>query len=269
MAEISILPEQTVSGFVALSGENEGLFSAFLPLISLVSGETYKVYWNGTIHECVADTVYYLSSDVIWIGNLSLLGLGDDTEEEFLIGVTDYPDAAVYTTRTESSHTMAIYYETSDIIPKQELTFTLDESNGIYYLAGNSLFNMLALTVGEEYHVLWGEDVYNCTADNFVYNEIPCVGIGNAATAGGTDTGEPFAIVRFIMEGTDVHNHCMIAALDGSAAKVVRVYEADDVSVVLKDRNGNDVVYKGVKTVVLSDANGNEVYLTLKKENDS
>ena len=109
-----------------------------------------------------------------------------------------------------------------DIIPEQEITFTLEDSVPTFY--GNSLFNMLALTVGEEYHVLWGGEEFVCTAFETTFTNIPCVAIGNAVMSGGEDTGEPFAMGRLVMEGTDAHNHCIIASLDGSMTKTVRVY---------------------------------------------
>ena len=135
----------------------------------------------------------------------------------------------------------------TDIIPEQELTFTLDESLGFYLLSGYSLFNVLALTVGETYHIRWGEETYVCTAYEGTYNGTPLVGIGNVAFIDGEDTGEPFAVGYFVADGTDLHNWCTIAAFDNSTSKNVCVYQTEE-GYKLKESYLPDSLYTEIDT---------------------
>ena len=67
-------------------------------------GETYKVSWDGTTYErtCVNLDEY------LYIGNLSIPGVGSDTGEPFLIYVANGKGIEIYTLNTSASHTISI-----------------------------------------------------------------------------------------------------------------------------------------------------------------
>ena len=83
-------------------GQLESTFSATV-------GETYKVSWDGTTYECAC--VDYSGTTVI--GNLSIIGVGSDTGEPFLMFVNNGL-FAIGTADTASSHTFSI----SGMLPK-------------------------------------------------------------------------------------------------------------------------------------------------------
>lgn len=70
---------------------------------STTVGETYKVSWDGTTYECAC--VDYSGTTVI--GNLSIIGVGSDTGEPFLMFVNNGL-LAIGTADTASSHTIFI-----------------------------------------------------------------------------------------------------------------------------------------------------------------
>lgn len=114
-----------------------------------------------------------------------------------------------------------------DIIPEQELTFVYDESNGVYTLGGHNLFNITSIALGKEYKVVWGSDEYSCTAVEGIFlGQYPMIGIGNPIAIGGENNNMPFAIGYItIPDDGDSQYSCIIASLDGSASKRVRVYQ--------------------------------------------
>ena len=88
------------------------------------TGGTYYVVWDGTVYPCVAANLDTGPEKIIYIGNIGILGMGEDTGEPFLFGdiytVVDDSGGAVlsasggYTnspdlTLTEVSHTVRIY----------------------------------------------------------------------------------------------------------------------------------------------------------------
>lgn len=67
--------------------------------------ETYKVSWDGAAYECVCKTV----SGYNMIGNLSIMGVGEDTGEPFAISpLADDSGIEIYTSDTSASHTFSI-----------------------------------------------------------------------------------------------------------------------------------------------------------------
>ena len=70
-------------------------------------GQTYKVSWDGTIYECVCEEY----NDRPLIGNQSIMGIGPDTGEPFIIfnesGLKETGWGSI-TTDTSSSHTISI-----------------------------------------------------------------------------------------------------------------------------------------------------------------
>ena len=81
----------------------EGAYVAFLTeALEIAEGQTYAVNWDGTEYECVC-FVFNLSPT---IGNMSILGLGDDTGEPFLYSSADR--AFFVTSDTSAAHTISV-----------------------------------------------------------------------------------------------------------------------------------------------------------------
>ena len=96
----TVLVEESTVAFT----ENNGLYVADFPsTFEATVGETYKVYWDGTAYECVCAS----SHSTLSIGNLSIVGVGSDTGEPFLMGVENGNRIQIVTTNS-SSHTFSI-----------------------------------------------------------------------------------------------------------------------------------------------------------------
>ena len=202
--------------------EHRGLYAAeFETTFVATVGETYKVYWDGTVYECACINF----SDVTVIGNLSIVGEGADSGEPFVMAGFDGGAAVIYAAGTSASHTFSIsgtvisvvkinpkyldqsdwdqndetassyiknrpfytgYTEEETLI--EECTVRFVENSGTY---SGSLRSTFPPIVGETYKVSWDGTVY----------ESVCIGpserkfIGNLSIMGaGPDTGEPFII---------------------------------------------------------------------------
>ena len=98
--ETVVVEESTV----AFEDNGEGFYvaifeSTFVPTV----GETYKVTWDGTVYESVCAEF----SKTYLIGNLSLMGVGSDTGEPFLM-LIENGQFTIGTTDTSASHTISI-----------------------------------------------------------------------------------------------------------------------------------------------------------------
>ena len=67
-------------------------------------GETYKVSWDGSDYECTCVD----SNGNSAIGNLSVVGVGSDTGEPFLMAISNDGGTEIYTADTSASHTISI-----------------------------------------------------------------------------------------------------------------------------------------------------------------
>ena len=98
-----VLVEESTATFT----ENNGLYMADFPsTFKATVGEIYKVSWDGTVYECIGVAVS--ESSALFIGNLSIIGMGSDTGEPFSIGVFNGEGIRIATTDTSASHTFSI-----------------------------------------------------------------------------------------------------------------------------------------------------------------
>ena len=97
----TVLVEESVVTFTDEGGLYQG---QFLTTFEATVGETYKVYWDGTVYECSCVDF----NNILAIGNLSIIGAGSDTGEPFFIGVYNGEEIRIATTDTSSSHTFSI-----------------------------------------------------------------------------------------------------------------------------------------------------------------
>ncbi len=80
-------------------------YGAISTTIELAAGETYEVSWDGAVYECVCIT----ANGYPIIGNLSIIGVGADTGEPFVITpLADDRGTEIYTLDTSASHAISI-----------------------------------------------------------------------------------------------------------------------------------------------------------------
>lgn len=104
--ETVFVEESTVS-FAYANGVYMGQTeSTFVPTV----GETCKVSWDGTTYESTCVNFNNLQA----IGNLSIMGIGPDTGEPFLIAVGNGMGIRIATADTSASHTFSI---SSTVVP--------------------------------------------------------------------------------------------------------------------------------------------------------
>lgn len=110
--ETVFVEESTVS-FADGGGLYMGrLESTFSPTV----GETYKVSWDGTAYESTCANFNNLQV----IGNLSIMGIGSDTGEPFLIAVGNGMGIRIATADTSASHTFSIRYAVLQVVQIDE-----------------------------------------------------------------------------------------------------------------------------------------------------
>ena len=103
----TVLVEESTVSFAPVDAVYMGQpESTFVPTV----GETYKVSWDGTAYENTC--VNFNNLQVI--GNLSIMGIGSDTGEPFLIAVGNGNGIRIATADTSSSHTISI----SGVVPE-------------------------------------------------------------------------------------------------------------------------------------------------------
>lgn len=108
----TVLLEKTTPEFANTDVEN--LYGVSIPIdFSVERGQTYKVFWDGTVYECVCINF----SESLYLGNMHIItaagiGIGfPDTGEPFLMSFQNQGDSIalfVYTQDTSATHTISI-----------------------------------------------------------------------------------------------------------------------------------------------------------------
>ena len=102
---------------LAFASDGEGLYAAPLTnALEIVEGQTYTVNWDGTEYECVC----FVFNSVHIIGNLSIIGAGDDTGEPFVYANTPNMGGGFNTLDTSASHTISIKTTKEIVTPMTE-----------------------------------------------------------------------------------------------------------------------------------------------------
>ena len=111
---------------------SNGLYTAPITnAFEIVVGQTYTVKWDGTEYECVGIVFNSIPS----LGNLSIVGVGDDTGEPFLYASHEKSFA---TLDTSASHTISVKTTGEIVIPMAEefipatALITYDSSTGTF-----------------------------------------------------------------------------------------------------------------------------------------
>ena len=109
-AQTTTLMEEQEVAFASAGGA--GRYGALLTeALDIVEGQTYTVNWDGTEYECVC----YTFSSMLVLGNLSIMGTGDNTGEPFIYG-----DKSFGTLDTAASHTISVKTTAEVITPIAE-----------------------------------------------------------------------------------------------------------------------------------------------------
>ena len=122
MGTVTLMEEQELA-FTSTSDIAGSIGVLTTSAFDIVAGQTYTVNWDGTEYECVGFTF----DSVPGIGNLSILGVGDDTGEPFVcsyqynesIGVEAVVDQ-FFTLDTAASHTISVKTTAETAIPMSE-----------------------------------------------------------------------------------------------------------------------------------------------------
>ena len=98
--------------------EEMGLYMAQLTnAFEIVGGQTYTVNWDGTEYECVGVVFNAIPA----LGNLSMMGAGDDTGEPFVYAYDIEQAVGMFATHdTSASHTISVKMTAEAITPMAE-----------------------------------------------------------------------------------------------------------------------------------------------------
>ena len=126
----TVLVEESTVSFSESGGSYSGTIrSSFKPKL----GNTYKVFWDGSTYESLCTSLY----ENFVIGNTSLMGMGTDTGEPFVILISQGTDTIqIVTTDTSDSHIISIS-ESSQLIVKIPAKF-IDKNTSGYIIVHKS-----------------------------------------------------------------------------------------------------------------------------------
>ena len=129
MGTVTVMAEQQL----AFALVKDQLYGADLQSpLEIVEGQTYTVNWDGTEYECVC----YTFSSMHALGNLSIMGAGDDTAEPFLYVYNTVQAAGSFgTLDTSASHTISVKRTGEIVTPMAEefLPATAKNTTVFYY----------------------------------------------------------------------------------------------------------------------------------------
>lgn len=146
------------------------------------------------------------------------------------------------------------------LLEETTLSFEYHEVLGAFACGdANPLFELEA---EETYEVVWDGESYTRTAFSFVsVGGAECVGIGNTLAAGQENNGDVFCVLN-----DKTNNYMYYISLDQQSNHTVAVYqvteEQEEVGIILKDLNGEDVTYKGVEKVKFNTSDGGTAYFS-------
>ena len=132
MQTTTLMEEQEVE-FVFNS--ESSVYAGALPTgIEIAVGQTYRVNWDGTEYECVGESV--LGGNASALGNLSILGIGDDTGEPFVYLYDNTETSGSFATLdTSASHTISVKTVGEVITPiAEEFLPTNTKNTTVFYL---------------------------------------------------------------------------------------------------------------------------------------
>ena len=129
----TVLLEETTAPFEDVGN---GIYFTLIQSTNILSvGETYKVSWDGTLYESVCADV----GGTLGIGNLSIMDVGSDTGEPFIISQTDR--IQIVTLNTSASHTISISILSAPEVVKIDEKYLPAILAPIYIIKNDSTFS--------------------------------------------------------------------------------------------------------------------------------
>lgn len=199
VAGAEILPEITVM----LNEDGIGEADVVVPLIS---GEKYIVTWNGTKYVCEAmegmtssdsDTLGMMTDEFVFVAFVHekfVLSSYDSTLTEVTVSINQcVTNIGKIDGRCLSDGTP--YVQENTLLGETEATSTTHPTFGQMWRVRS---NTPKLIVGKTYVVTYNDTAYKCVcqaAPAGLTSDPNAVAMGNFAPVGGTDTGEPFAML--------------------------------------------------------------------------
>ena len=99
--------------------------------LEIVNGQTYIVNWDGAEYECVC----FVFNSMHIIGNLSIMGAGDDTGEPFAYAKFPNNSSGFTTLDTSASHTISVKKIVKTVTPMaEEFLPTTTKNTTVFYL---------------------------------------------------------------------------------------------------------------------------------------
>ena len=124
----TVLVEESILSFT--TPEGSFYYAAIPTTIELTAGETYKVSWDGATYECVCE---FIRGSFV-IGNPSIIGIGADTGDPFVISpLANDNGTEFYTKDASASHTISISVFAGELvkIDAKYLPMSTDDSYGV------------------------------------------------------------------------------------------------------------------------------------------
>ena len=116
----------------------------------LVEGETYEVHWGEDVYTLKAEVMSLGDVSGIGIGNKAILGMGDNTEEPFIMAYNPANEGnAIFLGDQSTSHTIAIYQINSNDVVLKNYHGTPVTYEGVNYVALKKTDGGTAMFVSE------------------------------------------------------------------------------------------------------------------------
>ena len=196
----TVLVEETT---VAFKDSGNGIYSALLQLaFDAIVGDTYKVTWDGTVYESACMEF----QEVPFIGNLSIMGVGSDTGEPFII-VTEGGQIQIVTADTGSSHTISISWMAQPVVKIDEKYLPLpSKPKGTSYLTFSSPYKF---TLGARERMVQDRTLEYFASDKTwttwnIGDELSAVYNGGEYAIYLRGTGNSVLGISLILSGTDI-----------------------------------------------------------------
>ena len=183
----TVLVEESTVPFV----EQEGLYVArFQSTYEATVGETYKVSWDGTVYECTCVDF----SGNLFIGNLSINGVGSDTGEPFLMVIYSGKGINIGTLDTSASHIISISRFIAEVVKIDEkylpekMNNTNPTGSGSFSLnrKANTTIGVNSFAEGNETTASGEFSHAECNGTTASANHSHAEGVGTTASGGGS-----------------------------------------------------------------------------------
>ena len=150
----------------------------------------------------------------------------------------------------------------AELILSERTVAFAERDGGVYNDDGPWYDTPIELVAGETYTVIWDGDTYVCVAEAASFDGADGIKIGNMYILGGEpNTEEPFLLgygygMNLVYTSSNAPSHT-IAVYKGAIeedppADEPEVVAPEEVNLSLYDRNGNTVIYSGIKTVTFN-----------------